>query len=179
MHKRACESYLNPSYFFREEDVTGEKDLESRIAQCIQEEQELQFDSFTNERALELGLAILKRVKEESKSITIDIDRHGQRLFHYAMEGTTMDNDEWVERKKRLVHRVFKSSFHFSLWLEQRGQTLQERGLSEKEYAPVGGSFPLRIRNVGIVGAVTVSGLPHEKDHALVVEEIRKFLSKP
>jgi uncharacterized protein (UPF0303 family) len=118
-------------------------------------------------------------VVSHTHSLSCDIDRHGQRLFHYVMDGTTMDNDEWGERKKRLVNRIFKSSYHFCLWLEQRGQTLKERGLSEKDYAPAGSSFPLRIRNVGIAGAGTVSGLPHEKDHALVVDEIRRFLIKP
>jgi uncharacterized protein (UPF0303 family) len=158
--------------------MIDEKDLESRIRQCIQEEEELQFRTFTNRDALELGLNILKRAEEENKSITIDIERHGQRLFHYAMYGTSMDNDQWVERKKCVVNRVFKSSYHFFLWLEHRGQNLRDRGLDEKEYAATGGAFPLTIRDAGVIGTIAVSGLPHEEDHALVVSEIRNFLSR-
>ena len=154
------------------------KTLENRIARCIQEEEELQFRTFTNRDALELGLGILKRAEEQNIHITIDIERHGQRLFHYAMDGTTMDNDQWVERKKRVVNRVFRSSYHFFLLLEQRGQNLRDRGLDEKDYAPSGGAFPLKIRDAGVIGVIAVSGLPHEEDHALVVSEIRKFLTR-
>ena len=104
------------------------KTLESRIARCIQEEEELQFRTFTNREALELGLGILKRAEEQNMHITIDIERHGQRLFHYAMDGTTMDNDQWVERKKRVVNRVFRSSYHFSLLLGTAGSEPERPG---------------------------------------------------
>jgi len=29
-----------------------------------------------------------------------------------------------------------------------------------------------------VIGTIAVSGLPHEEDHALVVSEIRNFLSR-
>jgi len=40
-----------------------------------------------------------------------------------------------------------------------------------------GGAFPVIVRDVGVVGAVTVSGLPQEEDHRLVVQVLRKFLA--
>ena len=46
-----------------------------------------------------------------------------------------------------------------------------------QRYAAHGGSFPIRVAGVGIVGAVTVSGLPQAQDHALVVEGLRDFLA--
>jgi uncharacterized protein (UPF0303 family) len=33
------------------------------------------------------------------------------------------------------------------------------------------------VDQVGVVGAVTVSGLPQAEDHALVVEAVRRFLA--
>jgi uncharacterized protein (UPF0303 family) len=44
------------------------------------------------------------------------------------------------------------------------------------QYATHGGAFPIRVRNVGVVGVVTVSGLPQADDHALVVEALGRFL---
>ena len=45
-------------------------------------------------------------------------------------------------------------------------------------YAAAGGGFPIRVTGVGVVGAVTVSGLAQEDDHALVVEALRTFLDE-
>lgn len=154
------------------------KKLDARIEECVHQEQELQFESFSNDEALELGLAIVERARREGLSVAVDIERHGQQLFHHALEGTAVDNDEWIRRKKRLVNRVFSSSYHFTLNLEFKGETLRERGLDEALYAASGGSFPIRIRNAGVIGTITVSGLPHEQDHALVVESVRDFLAR-
>ncbi|MDT4922517.1 MAG: hypothetical protein QOG01_230, partial [Pseudonocardiales bacterium] len=57
------------------------------------------------------------------------------------------------------------------------GRTLDEDlGVDPALYAAHGGCFPLRIRDVGVVGTVTVSGLPQVQDHALVVEAIESVL---
>jgi len=62
--------------------------------------------------------------------------------------------------------------------LKNAGQTMQEKYLlPESEYAAHGGSFPLLIRNVGVVGTITVSGLPQAEDHELVVGVLRKMLT--
>jgi uncharacterized protein (UPF0303 family) len=61
--------------------------------------------------------------------------------------------------------------------LKSKGKTLEQSYLvSESDYAPHGGCFPIIVKNTGIVGTVTVSGLPQEEDHKLVVEAIRKYL---
>ena len=39
-----------------------------------------------------------------------------------------------------------------------------------------GGGFPLKLRGVGCVGAVTVSGLPQREDHEMVVAALAAAL---
>ncbi|HOP75267.1 MAG TPA: heme-degrading domain-containing protein [Bacillota bacterium] len=147
------------------------------IESCIAEEAELQFPAFLNSDALKLGLFILRRAQKESKKIAIDIERHGQQLFHYAMEGTTPDNDQWIIRKKNVVKRFHKSSMHVRCILQEAGMDIESKYfLSPREYSAHGGSFPLIIKGVGVVGTITVSGLPQEEDHALVVSCLREFL---
>jgi uncharacterized protein (UPF0303 family) len=63
--------------------------------------------------------------------------------------------------------------------LKRKGKRIEEAYLvSESEYAPHGGCFPVIIRGSGIIGAITVSGLPQEEDHKLVVEAIRNYLKR-
>jgi uncharacterized protein (UPF0303 family) len=144
------------------------------------QEAEFQFSIFTNETALELGLALLEAAKLRGKVVTIDITRSGQQLFHYAMSGTSVDNDEWVKRKSNVVRRFGHSSYYMGVSLQKAGQTMQEKYLlAESEYAAHGGAFPLLVRNVGMVGTITVSGLPQAEDHELVVSVLRQLLASP
>jgi uncharacterized protein (UPF0303 family) len=144
-----------------------------------EQEAEIQFTEFSNETALEVGLALLEAARATGKAVTIDITRSGQQLFHYAMSGTSVDNDEWVKRKSNTVLRFGHSSYSMGISLKNADQTIKQKYLlSESEYAAHGGSFPLLIRNVGIVGTITVSGLPQAEDHELVVTTLRAFLAK-
>jgi uncharacterized protein (UPF0303 family) len=61
--------------------------------------------------------------------------------------------------------------------LKSKGKSIEQAYLvSESEYAPHGGCFPIILKDTGIIGTVTVSGLPQEEDHKLVVQAIRAYL---
>jgi uncharacterized protein (UPF0303 family) len=59
------------------------------------------------------------------------------------------------------------------------GASLFEKyGLPITDYAAHGGSFPIRMHGAGVIGSVTVSGLPQRADHELVVEALCAELGK-
>jgi uncharacterized protein (UPF0303 family) len=154
-------------------------DLEQERQRVEAEERELVLDAFTNDDALELGLALVEKARQQQLAIAIDVERGGQRLFHFAAAGTSPDNAAWIERKKNLVKRVFRSSYAVGLKLRVQGKTLAESlEISPLEYAAHGGCFPLNVRGVGFVGTVTVSGLPQKDDHELVVLVLREFIGR-
>lgn len=137
---------------------------------------ELQFTHFTSSDALTIGQLLIKNCPKDS-GITIDITKNRQQIFHYSFDNTSPDNDEWVRRKTNLVYRVFKSSYLIGQELKMNGSTIEESYLiSESEFAPHGGCFPIIIKNVGVIGTVTVSGLAQEDDHQLVVDTLREYL---
>ncbi len=144
-----------------------------------QEERELVFGSFGNEDAFTLGLAFLKVARERKLPIAVDIERSGQRLFHFAAVGSSVDNGDWIERKKNLVKTVFRSSYAIHLQLLNDGKTLNERyDCPMGHFAAHGGCFPIVVKGTGFVGTITVSGLPQRDDHELAVETIREYLRK-
>jgi len=64
--------------------------------------------------------------------------------------------------------------------LAAKSDTLDtHRGVSPLDFAPHGGSFPVHVDGAGIVGAITVSGLPQREDHNLVVEVLAGILDQP
>ena len=153
--------------------------MEELLSYLLDEEQELQFTRYNESTAWQLGTQMVERAMRENLPVTIDITRGQQQLFHYSMPGTAADNDEWVKRKVRLVNRFGHSSFHMGQLLKHKGKTIEQSYLiPESEFAAHGGCFPIIIKGTGMVGTITVSGLPQEEDHKLVVESIRAFLAK-
>ena len=151
--------------------------MEALLKQLEAQEQELQFDRFSNEDAVALGMRLYETAKEKKLPVTIDITRNGHQLFHLSMPGTSPDNDQWVARKVKLVNRMGMSSYHVGTLLRSLGMTLEERfELSHYEYAAHGGCFPVILKGTGPIGTVTISGLAQEDDHAMVVNAIRAYL---
>jgi uncharacterized protein (UPF0303 family) len=158
------------------DDVKGGLTLELLAA----EEAELRFTRFSYDDAWAIGSVLRETARARSLPIAIDITRGGQQVFHAALPGSTPDNDAWIERKVRATLRFGCSSMYLSVKRKQSGQPLSEAdGLDPQLFAAAGGCFPVRIDDVGIVGTITVSGLPQVDDHLLVTEAIRAFLSLP
>jgi len=149
------------------------------LRQLLQEEDELQFKRFNEETAWQIGSQLVEQARNENLPVTIDITKGEHQLFHASLPGTSADNDEWIKRKVRLVYRFGHSSFYMGQLLKSKGKRIEEAYLiSESDYAPHGGCFPVIIRETGIVGTITVSGLAQEDDHKLVVQALRKYLAK-
>jgi uncharacterized protein (UPF0303 family) len=141
------------------------------------EEEQLQFTNFNEDTAWQLGSTLVARAVTDHLPITIDITRGDHQIFHASRPGTSVDNDEWVKRKVRLVYRFGHSSFYMGQLLKKKGKRLEDAFLiPESLYAPHGGCFPVFVKGVGMVGTITVSGLSQEDDHQLVVEAIKEYL---
>lgn len=149
------------------------------LDQLAAEEAELRFDRFDYDDAWRLGSMLVETARARELPIAIDITRGGQQLFHAALPGSTPDNDAWIQRKIRSVLRFGRSSMYLSLQRSLDGRSLAEVSFVDpREFAAAGGCFPIHVKGCGIVGTVTVSGLPQVDDHRLVVETLRAFLTQ-
>ena len=142
------------------------------------QEKELQLTRMDEQMAWEIGTRLRTMAEERGLSIVVDVRRFGQPLFYTALKGTTPDNVSWVHRKSNVVARFHRSSYGVGLTMKSKNDSLEARGLPINEYASHGGSFPLAVKDAGIVGSVTVSGLPQRADHELVVEALCALLGK-
>ena len=152
--------------------ATHEQDLNL----ISRQESLLRLPGFDATVAWELGCLVRDLAVARGHAMVIDVRRFGmpdQQLFFAATPGTTPDNSRWVQRKVNTVARFHRSSYAVGLQLAAAGRSFGERyGLAESDYAAHGGCFPLHVQGAGVVGAVTVSGLPQREDHNLVVEAL-------
>ena len=153
--------------------------LEQDIAQIARQETELCFASFSEQDAWALGSLMRHAAVERALPFVIDIRIGSRPLFYTALPGTTPENPDWVRRKVNTVYRFHKSSYRVG-----REHALQKkpfdasRGMDPMDFAPAGGGFPINLTGTGVVGAVTVSGVPQREDHGFVVEMLCRFLGK-
>ncbi|MFK4639458.1 heme-degrading domain-containing protein [Paenarthrobacter histidinolovorans] len=137
---------------------------------------DLQLSKFDRSDALALGLLLVELGTARSLPIAIDIRRGDHVLFHSSLAGATADNGFWIERKSRTAHRYEAPSFLIGLRGRLGGGKIEDNAwFDQNRYSAHGGSFPLWLRGTGLVGTVTVSGLPQKADHDLVVEALTMF----
>ena len=153
--------------------------LSEDLEKIARQERELRLPRLDANVAWDLGARIRTMALERGLPLAIDVRRFGQPLFYAALEGATPDNAEWVRRKSNVAARFHASSYAVGLTLKVKSTTLLERyGLPVADYAADGGAFPLIVECAGIVGSVTVSGLPQRDDHNLVVEALCGLLGR-
>jgi len=146
------------------------------LAAIALQEEELELLSFDFDVAWEIGLTVRNLAVARRHPVAIEVRRFDQPLFYTALEGSSPDNADWIRRKGNVVARFHRSSYAIGLELKMKNATLAEKyALSPTEYASHGGSFPISIRGAGVLGSVTVSGLPQRDDHELVVEALCSY----
>jgi uncharacterized protein (UPF0303 family) len=153
--------------------------LQEDLERITRQEREVVLPRLDAEIAWELGSRLRSMAQERGLAVVIDVRRFGQPLFYAAMDGTTPDNVEWVRRKSNVVARFHRSSYAIGLKEKIKGESIcDSQGLPLGDYATHGGSFPLSVTGAGVVGSVTVSGLPMRADHELAIEALCAIIGR-
>ncbi|MBG1231379.1 heme-degrading domain-containing protein [Aestuariivirga litoralis] len=153
--------------------------LTDDIVKIEEQEKALRFASFNEADAWALGQQMREAAAKQKLPLVIDIRIADRQLFFAALPGTTADNSEWVRRKVNSVQRFQKSSYRINREVEKDGRPFaQARALDILDYAYHGGGFPIHVEGAGVIGAITVSGVPQRNDHGFVVEQLCLYLKK-
>jgi uncharacterized protein (UPF0303 family) len=151
------------------------KDLEKIKAQ----EAGLHLDRFDAETIWRLGTIARDFAVERGHAIAIEIRRGAIPVFLSTADNTSANNMDWVRKKSNSTLFFERSTYSLGLEFKHRGISVSSRyGLPERDYGTDGGCFPLRLKNAGLVGCITISGLEQRADHELAVESICKLLGK-
>lgn len=141
------------------------KDL---IAAITKQENLLVLDQFDEGTAFEIGCALRARAEELNAPVTIEIRSVNRRYFFSALKGSTPENQDWGRRKINTVLRNHKSSMRVGLEHAELGvQQWPTMAMPFEEYVTAGGAYPIKVKGVGVVAAIGISGLPSIEDHKI------------
>lgn len=134
---------------------------------------------FDDEAAFELGSFIRQEARKmyPEKCITIDISLPSRHcLFRCtSINGSSLDNTKWVQRKQNTVFRFNHSTYFIRM---KKGDIPMEQRffISAEEYAFHGGAVPIYVQGVSFpVACLTISGLQQNEDHFLATVALEQF----
>lgn len=138
--------------------------------------------TFTYADAFELGFLIKSTAVDlfPERCVAIDISTAtGLSLFRtVTYRGSSLDNEFWIQRKRKTALRFGRSTFYMG---NKLGNRTPEGAffVDSKEYAFHGGAVPIYLSCSDYpIGCLTVSGLKQEEDHLLAITCLKKFSSQ-
>ena len=143
----------------------------------IKQEESLQLDHIDAADAWQLGLILRDLGLEIGADMALHISLLGSQVFHCGLGQPKPNFDHWIARKEKGTLECWKSSLRLKLEALTGGNQLEDHGFAASDVVFCGGCFPLRLKTLGVVGAITVSGLSDTQDHQLAVDTLAKFMN--
>lgn len=154
--------------------------IKKDLARIAVQEERLKFQDFNADTAWKLGNRLKANAEARGVAVTIEIRVGKETVFFFAMHGVNPSNADWARRKRNVVELLWRSSYAVGLSLADEESSLEAKlGLPARDYTAHGGSFPIQVDGTGVIGTVTVSGLPQREDHAMLVEELAAMCGVP
>ncbi len=152
----------------------------AKLDKIVREQEALlRFEHFNSRDAWDLGKLMVEEAIAEQAEMAICIRKlNGYILFQYGSDGTSLNNQAWMQRKFNTVMLNERSSLGMYISSKITGEDVSVHGLDSKSYVFCGGGFPIYVQDVGTVAVVTVSNLPHVEDHRFVTNCLSKYLNK-
>jgi uncharacterized protein (UPF0303 family) len=144
--------------------------MSDEIAALEALENELVFDSFDQGDAWRLGSAAVDIIHENGYVLAVEVVLGGRVVFKVALNGVSQDTDPWLKGKAAAALLFESSTYRVRLRKDLDPSVVD--GIDEDLYRTHGGSVPIRVRDRGIVGTITVSGEPDTVDHAVAIDAL-------
>jgi uncharacterized protein (UPF0303 family) len=155
--------------------VSSEADIEKIVAQ----EQGLVFERFDEDIAFALVGHVRDAANAAGKGIAVGVYLWDRTLCIGTTAGASSHNLTWAERKVGTVRLLHKSSYRLVLERGDKPRLLEPSWAADPaSYAIAGGAFPIHVKGLGFVGAISTSGLPERDDHGFGVAAVCAALGR-
>jgi uncharacterized protein (UPF0303 family) len=135
-----------------------------------------EFESFTNDDAVDLGLTAVEVIIDWELNLAVDIIVGTDLVFRAKLGTTGPDNDPWLAGKAAVVREFGEPSLLVKLRHEAAGTQFTDLALDHSVLKAHGGSIPIRVAGE-VVGTITMSGEPDTIDHEAAAEAITRYLN--
>lgn len=143
------------------------------------QEETLRVEGMSANDCLKLGTIIARLADEKyQKPAGIRIITCGQITFSFLMDGTSTNNNWWMDKKLNTCRMTGVSSIRSLVEVAEGLRPMEPEFENVDNFALCGGCFPLKNAAGKGIGYVLTSGLPHECDHQLIVDGLAEFLGK-
>ena len=141
------------------------------------QEEKLRVEKFSADDAFALGAIMVRLAKEKyNRPAAMRVIIGGQPTFAFLMEGTSMNNNWWMDKKLNTCRMTGTSSIRALVEVADGLRPMEPEFECEGDFALCGGCFPLRNAAGRLMGYALASGLPHECDHQLLVDALSEYL---
>lgn len=134
------------------------------------------FDDFTNDDAVNLGLTAVEVITEWELNLAVDIVLRGDLVFRAKLGTTGAGNDPWLAGKAAVALKHGEPSLLVRLRQELLGVPYPEDVVDGVTLKAHGGSIPILVDG-DVIGTITTSGEPDVLDHAACAETLRRYTS--
>lgn len=156
-----------------------EQNLDFLTSQLLAQEESLQLVELDVPVALKIGEIARLIGVERNLPIAIEVRIGSWLIYHVSLPGSSIKNQEWLDRKARVVQLKHHSTFFERVSAQERGINWHDENcLPEELYAIHGGGIPLITKSSGLVGCLLISGLPQLEDHLFGVEVLKEYLAQ-
>lgn len=124
-------------------------------------------------------LRLLSICRNLNNKVAIEIFKNGRTSLRFLPDHLNADKVDWLRRKRNSV--LYFGLSTDALYKKMNGEELlleEKYGLKQEEYTITPGSVPIRVRGAGLIGALSITGLSPEEDHALAVSLLQELLEE-
>lgn len=153
------------------------------LDQLLVQEQALQFRYFDDDIAWQLGNYLHQLSYERDLSVALEVYVFDRVVFSSSRIGLTTAQGRSIPIMRNNVLSSGHSSHYLSLFYCSDFTHLSNRfvgqtAISTQHLSAMGGSFPLKLHNGPLIGAISCVGLASIDDHNLVVEALTHVISR-